>query len=114
MKKTLIIILAIILLLLPTIAALVLQLLPEGVVQTPITVSGTLYDGKLSYEFDRSNNSFLASFFSSLEQRSHKSELSEKDIEFLAGDKGDFYTMEPEDFMIIFPDEIHIMRKAVR
>lgn len=32
---------------------------------------------------------------------------SEKDIEFLTGDRGDFYTMEPEDFMIIFPDEIH-------
>lgn len=30
-----------------------------------------------------------------------------KDIEFLTGDDGDFYTMESEDFMIIYPDEIH-------
>ena len=32
---------------------------------------------------------------------------SEKDIEFLTGDKGDFYTMGSGDFMIIYPDEIH-------
>ena len=31
----------------------------------------------------------------------------QKDIEFLTGEKGDFYTMESGDFMIIYPDEIH-------
>lgn len=31
----------------------------------------------------------------------------EKDIEFLSGEKGEFNTMEPEDFMIIFPNELH-------
>ena len=30
-----------------------------------------------------------------------------KDIEFLSGEKGDYYTMKPQDFMIIYPDEIH-------
>ena len=30
-----------------------------------------------------------------------------KDIEFLTGDNGDFYTMASGDFMIIYPDEIH-------
>ena len=32
---------------------------------------------------------------------------AEKDIEFLTGESGEFYTMEPEDFMIIFPEEAH-------
>lgn len=31
----------------------------------------------------------------------------EKDIEFLSGEKGEFYTMEQEDIMIIFPGELH-------
>ena len=30
-----------------------------------------------------------------------------KDIEFLTGEGGEFYRMEPECFMIIYPDEIH-------
>ncbi len=32
---------------------------------------------------------------------------SDKDIEFLTGNVGEYYRMEPYDFMIIYPEEIH-------
>ena len=31
----------------------------------------------------------------------------DKDIEFLSGKTGDYYTMKPYDFMIIYPLEVH-------
>ncbi len=82
MKKVLTIILAALIVLLPTIAALVLHFLPDGIVQTPISITGTLYDDDAHYEFDRNNNASLASFFNSLEQSSRLVQLSADSIEF--------------------------------
>lgn len=68
MKKSLIIVLAALLVLLPSIAALIIYMIPD-VVQTPINISGTLYDKNNSYTFDK-NNEILVSFFNSLEKES--------------------------------------------
>lgn len=76
MKKTIIIILSIILVLLPSITALVLQLMPESVIATPINISGKMTDGeRISYDFSRANNVFLASFFDSIYDNSVESEV---------------------------------------
>lgn len=72
MKKALMIILAALLVLLPSIAALVIYIMPEGAVPSPVNVSGVLYDAHDSYRFDKNTNSFLSYFFSSAEKRSTK------------------------------------------
>ena len=82
MKKAIIIILAIILVLLPSITALVLQLMPESVIANPINITGKLTDGeRISYDFSRTNNVFLASFFDSIYDNSVLSEAEPKDYD---------------------------------
>lgn len=83
MKKVIIIVLAILLVLLPSIAALVLYLIPESVIQTPINISGTFTDGKIvNYKFDRNSNSDLALFFDELDEHSFETQITLDDIDF--------------------------------
>lgn len=83
MKKTLIIVLASLLILLPTIIALVLNIFPNELVKSPINISGTLFDSNgTSYSFDKDNNLVLTSFFSDLENNSIKTDVSVNDIEY--------------------------------
>lgn len=83
MKKTLIIVLASLLILMPTIIALVLNILPNELGRSPINISGTLLDSNgTTYSFDKDNNLVLTSFFSELESNSAKTDVSVDDIEF--------------------------------
>lgn len=75
MKKALIIILVSIIVLLPTICALVIYLVPDYIIQTPININGVFSDGDNSYEFNRNNNTFLASFFNDLEDNATPSNV---------------------------------------
>jgi len=83
MKKALTTILVVILALLPTIVAAVLHLTPDEIIQTPINLSGSLIDENGNgYEFNRNNNSFLASFFDDLDDNSIKSSYSLDNIKY--------------------------------
>ena len=71
MKKALLVILTVIVVLLPTIVGVVLYLIPDDIIPTPVNVSGVFYDENGNkYEFNRSKNPLLASFFDGLEERS--------------------------------------------
>ena len=67
MKKALIIILISIIVLLPTICALAIYLVPDDIIQTPINIHGVFSDGEETYEFNRNKNTSLASFFNDLD-----------------------------------------------
>ena len=83
MKKALTTILVVILALLPTIVAAVLHLTPDEIIQTPINLSGSFIDENGNgYEFNRNNNSFLASFFDDLDDNSIKSSYSLDNIKY--------------------------------
>ena len=83
MKKVIVIVLAVLLVLLPSIALLVLHLIPESVIQTPINISGTFTDGKIvNYKFNRSSNSDLALFFDSLDENASPAQISLDQIAF--------------------------------
>lgn len=83
MKKALIIVLVSLVVLLPTIVALVLHLLPDGTIQTPITVSGTLFDdGGVSFDFDKATNVLLSTFFRDLKENSSRADLTADQIEY--------------------------------
>lgn len=68
MKKALIIILVSVIVLLPTICALVLYFAPDEFIQTPVNIHGVLSDGEETYEFNRNKNTFLALFFNDLDE----------------------------------------------
>lgn len=83
MKKLLIIVLVSLLILLPTIVALVLNFLPNDFIKAPVNITGTFFepDGT-SHIFDRENNEILTSFFNELEKNSARSDLSLNDIDY--------------------------------
>lgn len=76
MKKAIIIVLAVIVVLLPTIAALVLHFMPDSSITNPINISGHFSDGaSTQFEFNRSTNTSLASFFDQLHENSYSTDL---------------------------------------
>lgn len=82
MKKVILIILSLILLLLPTITAVILEMMPEGVIQAPITVSGTFWDENgAKYDFDKNNHPELAVFFNTLSSNSSQSNITASEID---------------------------------
>ncbi len=83
MKKVVVIFLSAILVMLPTIAAAVLYLMPDDIIQTPININGTFFgENGSKYEFNRNKNSFLASFFDALDENSTPSELNVNSISY--------------------------------
>lgn len=83
MKKAIIIILAVIIVLLPTIAALILHFMPDSSISNPINISGHLSDGdKVEFEFNRNTNTPLASFFDQLYENSLPTELTTDKLNF--------------------------------
>lgn len=83
MKKVFIVFLTAILVLLPTIVAAVLYLIPDDIIQTPININGTFLDENGNkYEFNRNKNSFLASFFDNLDESATPSELTIDSISY--------------------------------
>ena len=81
MKKILIITIAIILVLTPTIAAVILHLLPDEAVHKPINIEGTLYDlNGTSYDFNKNNNSDLAKLISAMKSNASLVSLSKDDL----------------------------------
>ncbi|MGM9632024.1 MAG: M23 family metallopeptidase [Eubacteriales bacterium] len=94
-KKILGIILAVLLVLLPSIACAVIYFIPEDIVQTPLNISGTFYDGgNVNFEFNRNKNSFLASFFDELYENSTPSTFEADKIRY---DKIYFATVTDKD-----------------
>ena len=84
MKKALIITLAILIFLLPTITALIICVLPDDLINTPVNTSGTLSDESATYEFNKNKNAVLAEFFDKLYE---SSSLSDKSIDQISYNK---------------------------
>ncbi len=94
-KKIFAIIFAAILVLLPTIAGAILYFMPDELIQSPVNISGTLYDNEgVSFDFNRNKNSFLASFFDELYENASPSVFEVDDIKY---DKSFFATVVRPD-----------------
>lgn len=82
MKKALIIILVSIIVLLPTICALLIYLVPDYIIQTPINIHGVFSDGEETYEFNRNKNTSLALFFNDLDDNGTPGNMDLSNIKY--------------------------------
>lgn len=83
MKKALTVIIATLVVLLPTIAGLIIYFMPEDPATQQVSITGTFYDGEgVTFDFTRSKNALLCTFFDELESNSIATELATSRIRY--------------------------------